>query len=246
MIEMSPGRSAPGAKIAVVLPPSRLNASDFVAVVAVLGRQEDSWRLINHDYLSRRTEERATKISEFESSVVDFFQGRSCGAATRGNELTTCWAVMDVSDVECRACSAKSFWYAPDLTRQLRVCFRPHMAGFLALEKEIRIHVDHAAQDQENVVGRAEVRLVAAHAFGSDHDCSSSGRGWCGPVHDYDGAPRRQGWCGHVVVGEAGSRLERVEQTEILRLQAEVARLTATIVEQAIELAVMREKAAWG
>ena len=41
-------------------------------------------------------------------------------------------------------------------------------------------------------------------------------------------------------------KVDRVEQTEIVRLQAEVVRLTSTIVEQAVELAVLRGKAAWG
>ena len=41
-------------------------------------------------------------------------------------------------------------------------------------------------------------------------------------------------------------KVDRAEQTEIVRLQAEVARLTSTIVEQAVELAVLRGKAAWG
>lgn len=38
----------------------------------------------------------------------------------------------------------------------------------------------------------------------------------------------------------------RVEESEIARLRAETQRLSATIVEQAIELAVLRGKAAWG
>jgi transposase len=38
----------------------------------------------------------------------------------------------------------------------------------------------------------------------------------------------------------------RAEQTEIARLTAEVARLQDTIVEQAVELAALRGKAAWG
>lgn len=38
----------------------------------------------------------------------------------------------------------------------------------------------------------------------------------------------------------------RVEQTEIVGLRAEVARLQHTIVEQAIELAVLRGKSGWG
>ena len=38
----------------------------------------------------------------------------------------------------------------------------------------------------------------------------------------------------------------RVEQTEIATLTAEVERLAATIVEQAVELAALRGKAAWG
>ena len=41
-------------------------------------------------------------------------------------------------------------------------------------------------------------------------------------------------------------KLDRAEQTEIARLTAEVGRLSATIVEQAIELAALRGKAAWG
>ena len=41
-------------------------------------------------------------------------------------------------------------------------------------------------------------------------------------------------------------KVDRGEQSEIVRLQAEVARLTSTIVEQAVELAVLRGKAAWG
>ena len=38
----------------------------------------------------------------------------------------------------------------------------------------------------------------------------------------------------------------RVERGEVARLTAEVVRLSATIVEQAIELAALRGKAAWG
>lgn len=38
----------------------------------------------------------------------------------------------------------------------------------------------------------------------------------------------------------------RVEQTEIVGLQAEVARLERTVVEQAVELAVLRGKSGWG
>ena len=41
-------------------------------------------------------------------------------------------------------------------------------------------------------------------------------------------------------------KTDRAEQTETARLQHEIDRLTATIVEQAIELAVLRGKAAWG
>jgi transposase-like protein len=41
-------------------------------------------------------------------------------------------------------------------------------------------------------------------------------------------------------------KANRVEQTEIARLTAEVTRLQATIVEQAVELAALRGKAAWG
>jgi transposase-like protein len=41
-------------------------------------------------------------------------------------------------------------------------------------------------------------------------------------------------------------KANRVEQTEIARLTVEVARLSATIVEQAIELAALRGKAVWG
>jgi transposase-like protein len=41
-------------------------------------------------------------------------------------------------------------------------------------------------------------------------------------------------------------KANRVEQTEIARLTTEVARLQATIVEQAVELAALRGKAAWG
>jgi transposase len=42
------------------------------------------------------------------------------------------------------------------------------------------------------------------------------------------------------------STVNRVEQTEIVGLQAEVARLHHAIVEQAIELAVLRGKSGWG
>jgi transposase len=42
------------------------------------------------------------------------------------------------------------------------------------------------------------------------------------------------------------SSVNRVEQTEIVGLQSEVARLQHTIVEQAIELAVLRGKSGWG
>ena len=42
------------------------------------------------------------------------------------------------------------------------------------------------------------------------------------------------------------STVTRVEQTEIVGLHAEVARLQHTIVEQAIELAVLRGKSGWG
>ena len=38
----------------------------------------------------------------------------------------------------------------------------------------------------------------------------------------------------------------RVERTEIVGLQAEVARLERTVVEQAVELAVLRGKSGWG
>ena len=41
-------------------------------------------------------------------------------------------------------------------------------------------------------------------------------------------------------------KTDRAEQAETARLQHEIDRLTATIVEQAIELAVLRGKAAWG
>ena len=40
--------------------------------------------------------------------------------------------------------------------------------------------------------------------------------------------------------------VSRPEQTEIAGLQAEVARLTSTVVEQAVELAVLRGKSGWG
>ena len=40
--------------------------------------------------------------------------------------------------------------------------------------------------------------------------------------------------------------LSRVEHTEIVGLQAEVARLERTVVEQVIELAVLRGKSGWG
>lgn len=39
---------------------------------------------------------------------------------------------------------------------------------------------------------------------------------------------------------------DRVEESEIARLRAEIERLSATIVEQAVELAALRGKAAWG
>ncbi len=38
----------------------------------------------------------------------------------------------------------------------------------------------------------------------------------------------------------------RAEATELARMRAEVERLSATIVEQAVELAALRGKAAWG
>lgn len=38
----------------------------------------------------------------------------------------------------------------------------------------------------------------------------------------------------------------RAEATELARMRAEIERLSATIVEQAIELAALRGKAAWG
>lgn len=41
-------------------------------------------------------------------------------------------------------------------------------------------------------------------------------------------------------------RQSRAEAGEVARLQAEVARLQATIVEQAVELAVLRGKSHWG
>ena len=41
-------------------------------------------------------------------------------------------------------------------------------------------------------------------------------------------------------------RADRAEQSENLRLRAEIERLSATIVEQAIELAALRGKASWG
>jgi transposase-like protein len=41
-------------------------------------------------------------------------------------------------------------------------------------------------------------------------------------------------------------KANRPEQTEIARLTAEVTRLQDTIVEQAVELAALRGKAAWG
>jgi transposase len=40
--------------------------------------------------------------------------------------------------------------------------------------------------------------------------------------------------------------VSRVAQTEIVGLQAEVARLERTVVEQAVELAVLRGKSGWG
>lgn len=42
------------------------------------------------------------------------------------------------------------------------------------------------------------------------------------------------------------SRTSRVEQSKIVSLEAEVARLQATIIEQAVELAVLRGKTSWG
>lgn len=41
-------------------------------------------------------------------------------------------------------------------------------------------------------------------------------------------------------------KANRAEQTEIARLAAEVTRLSATVVEQAVELAALRGKGAWG
>lgn len=41
-------------------------------------------------------------------------------------------------------------------------------------------------------------------------------------------------------------KLDRAEQSEIAGLRVEVARLSATIVEQAVELAALRGKAGWG
>ena len=40
--------------------------------------------------------------------------------------------------------------------------------------------------------------------------------------------------------------VSRVEATEIVGLQAEVARLERTIIEQAVELGVLRGKSGWG
>ncbi len=42
------------------------------------------------------------------------------------------------------------------------------------------------------------------------------------------------------------AKRDRVEECEIARLRAEIERLSATIVEQAVELAALRGKAAWG
>ncbi len=42
------------------------------------------------------------------------------------------------------------------------------------------------------------------------------------------------------------SKTSRVEQSKINVLEAEVARLQATIIEQAVELAVLRGKTSWG
>ena len=41
-------------------------------------------------------------------------------------------------------------------------------------------------------------------------------------------------------------KAERAEASELAGLRAEVVRLSATIVEQAVELAALRGKAAWG
>ena len=96
-------------------------------------------------------------------------------------------------------------WVASDLARRDPVFFRPHLAGFLALEKEIQFHVHHATENEEDVVGRTEIRLVAADVDGSDHHGPGSGRVRCRPVNDYDcprGRPRR---CCGGVVGPAGA-----------------------------------------
>lgn len=42
------------------------------------------------------------------------------------------------------------------------------------------------------------------------------------------------------------SKTSRAEQSKIVVLEAEVARLQATIIEQAVELAVLRGKTSWG
>ena len=97
-------------------------------------------------------------------------------------------------------------------------------------------------------VRRAEVRPVGADAHRPVDGGAGGGRGWRRPHDDRDVEAGRPRWGDRRVGGvTAGSTPDTAaENAELARLRGEVDRLQGAIVEQAIELAALRGKAAWG
>ena len=96
------------------------------------------------------------------------------------------------------------------------------------------------------VVGRAEVRdLVEDPHWGGDHErggCSS----WGGSLHGVEAAQGGQGRAIAALQASRPGRRNSAADSELAQLRADNARLSATVIEQAIELAALRGKAAWG
>ncbi len=134
------------------------------------------------------------------------------------------------------------FWVASDLTRQDLVFFTPHISDLKETDSDRYTTCEDSFSER-----RAKIRVVAANVEWADHDRGSGPAGSCRQVHGM--AIRKTARDDAIMalsVKPAKRKTDPKERSENQRLQAEVERLQSTVIEQAVELAVLRGKSAWG